>query len=291
MPASTSGGPGNGRGPLRALIDGARGDRLPIGDRGLQYGDGLFETIALRGGRPCLWDLHLARLREGAARLGLPLPDPACLHRECLALGAELPDGVVKLIVTRGDGGRGYRPPAMPHPRRILTLHARPAHPRSWGDDGVAVVLCRTPVGQSPALAGLKHLNRLEQVLARAEWDDPQIAEGLMADADGHLVGGTMSNLFLLRGRTLLTPPLDRAGIAGTVRAALVRLAPGLGHRVVETRLRRADLADADGAFLTNAVIGLWPIRRFDGRDLGHDPLPGALVAAVRRAVADPDWR
>ncbi|AGA91113.1 aminodeoxychorismate lyase [Thioflavicoccus mobilis 8321] len=285
-----SGGPAVGPGPLRSLIDGVPADRIPVGDRGIHYGDGLFETINLRGGRPCLWGLHVTRLHEGAARLDLPLPEIEVLHRECLALADGAPDGVLKLILTRGDGGRGYRPPAVPQPRRILALYARPDHPRAWLDTGVAVLLCRTPAGQSPALAGLKHLNRLEQVLARAEWDDPQIAEGLMVGSDGHLVGGTMSNLFLLRGRRLVTPRLDRAGVAGTVRAALKRLAPGLGYEMVEARLRPEDLSGADGAFLTNAVIGLWAIRRCAGRDLGYEPLPAALVAAVRGVANDPDW-
>lgn len=274
--------------PLRTWVDGVPDDRVPVFDRGLHYGDGLFETFRVQHGWPCLWRDHWLRLRLGARRLGLPDLDADRLLAEIRALSGDLSVAVVKLLVTRGDGGRGYRPPRNTL-RRILTLYPWSDHPPAWSTRGVDVILCQTPVSEQPRLAGLKHLNRLDQVLARDEWDDPAIAEGLMADADGRLIGGTMSNLFLLVGDRLVTPSLDRAGVAGTVRAAVIREAPSLGYRVVETGVEPADLFAADGAFVTNALIGCWSIRRAAGRDLGHSPLPAALMSSIRQLAASSD--
>ncbi|MEY6431025.1 aminodeoxychorismate lyase [Thioalkalicoccus limnaeus] len=275
--------------PLRTWVDGVPDDRVSVFDRGLHYGDGLFETFRVQHGRPCLWRDHRRRLALGAQRLGLPDLDTDRLLAEVRALSADRPLAVVKLLVTRGDGGRGYRPSRDARPRRILSLYPWPDHPPAWSAQGVDVILCQTSVSEQPRLAGIKHLNRLEQVLARDEWDDPAIAEGLMADADGRLVGGTMSNLFLVLGDRLVTPSLDRAGVAGTVRAAVIREAPALGYVIVERGVELADLFAADGAFLTNALIGCWSIRRVGGRDLGQAPLLVALASSIRRLAATPD--
>jgi 4-amino-4-deoxychorismate lyase len=275
-------------GPLRTLVNGVYAGTLPLTDRGLHYGDGLFETIAVRLSAPCLWSEHLDRLCLGAARLGIPLPDPGLLLHECLALSQGVGDGVLKLILTRGSGGRGYRPPVAPFPTRILALYPLPGYPSDWGDTGVAVRWCQTSLGESPSLAGIKHLNRLEQVLARSEWDDEGIAEGLMCDPRGRVIAGTMSNLFVYTGGRLLTPRLNTCGVAGTVRGLVLRLAPGLGVGVAEVDLRLENLVTADGAFLTNAVLGVWPVRRLGGIDYDPGCLPMALIAAVRSAAWTP---
>jgi len=153
------------------------------------------------------------------------------------------------------------------------------------------VIFCRTPLGENPVLAGLKHLNRLEQVLARAEWWDPGVAEGLMQDSRGRVIGGTRSNLFLLHDDRLLTPRLDTCGIAGTVRDVVLHLAGTFGLEVLERDLRRADLVAADGFFLTNALIGVWPVRRLGTQEIALKHLPSELIAAVRRVARLPDWK
>jgi len=288
--SAPSGAPSDPSAPLAALVDGARADSVPLGDRGLHYGDGLFETIAIRAGAPCLWEDHLARLCLGAQRLGIPAPDAGVLLAECLALAAGAETGVVKLILTRGPGGRGYRPPLRSQPTRILALYPPAAPVLGAAETGVAVRWCRTVLGENPRLAGIKHLNRLEQVLARAEWDPGETgqAEGLMCDCRGRVIAGTMTNLFVLAGGRLLTPRLDTCGVAGTVRGLVRRLAPQFGLETAEADLRPADLHAADGLFLTNAVIGVWPVRALGVRTFAVRDLPQGLLAAVTATVHAP---
>ncbi|WP_369964107.1 MULTISPECIES: aminodeoxychorismate lyase [Marichromatium] len=272
--------------PLRVLLNGCPLSDLTITDRALHYGDGLFETLLVRAGRPCQWSRHLARLAHGCARLGLPLPPAAQLESELATLLDGVEEGVLKLMLTRGSGGRGYRPPMRPEPRRILLLYPRPPGP-DWRR-GVAVRYCRTPVSVNPALAGLKHLNRLDAVLARREWDDGAIAEGLMQTPDGAICGGTMSNLFLWDGARLYTPALDQAGITGTVRELVRELAAEAGIGCEVRRLNGDDLERARALFLTNAVIAVWPVARLEARRFDLDDQPWDLLHAVRAASHTP---
>ena len=275
--------------PLCAtLIDGVPADRIPVADRGLQYGDGLFETIAVVDGKPCLWDRHLARLREGCALLSIPPPPEDQLAAEALGLTRGVDRAVLKLILTRGEGGRGYRPPDPPLPRRILRRTPWPAYPDAWRSTGVRVRYCRTRLGHQPLLAGLKHLNRLEQVLARGEWNDPDIAEGLMLDLDGRVVEGTQTNLFVLQDGQLLTPALDRCGVAGVVRGLVLEAAWVLGFRVVEAALTPERLAAADALFLTSSLAGVWPVRELAGLPVDPDQVPAELRAGVLEAAFRP---
>ncbi|MBV2131307.1 aminodeoxychorismate lyase [Pseudomonas sp. MAP12] len=240
-------------------IDGRPADLLPVTDRGLAYGDGLFETIAVRQGQIALLERHLQRLGEGARRLLLPL-DLAPVRAELLAFAAELGHGVAKLIVTRGDGQRGYAPPAAARCRRILSGTPPPAYPPAHRLHGVRLHPCATRLAEQPLLAGLKHLNRLEQVLARAEWQDPACAEGLMLDRSGRVIEGVFSNLFLVAGGALLTPSLERCGVAGVMRAEILARAElaGIPARVVD--IDRAQLLAADEVFLCNSQFGIWPV-------------------------------
>ncbi len=285
---------GSSRAALRCLVNGEAGSDLDVADRGLAYGDGLFETLAVRAGRPCCWLDHLDRLALGAVRLGLPPPSPARLKAEAGQLGAGVEHGTLKIILTRGPSARGYRPPPEPRPTRILMLNARAALDTETDSHrrGARVRLCRTRLGTNPQLAGLKHLNRLEQVLARAEWTDASIDEGLMLDAEGTLVCGTMTNLFLADGDRLRTPLIDRCGVAGTARARVLAAARAAGLDVREQRLRLTDLMRAHGAFLTNALIGIWPIRLFEGRTFEPSRLPWALLEPIHARLLQPesDW-
>lgn len=237
-----------------ALCNGRPVAAVPVTDRGLAYGDGLFETIRVCGGRPQFLPLHLQRLRDGCARLRIELNDLA-LAAEIAQLLRGRGDGVLKLIVTRAASGRGYQP-GRGDANRLLLFHE--GLPKADAEPGIRVRVCRQRLAEQPVLAGLKHLNRLEQVLARAEWSDPAVAEGLMLDQRDRLVEATASNVFLVRGGRLLTPRLHRCGVAGIVRRVVMeRLAPG---RVEACDLTLGDVHAADEIFLTNSLFGIRPV-------------------------------
>jgi 4-amino-4-deoxychorismate lyase len=247
------------------LINGSEGSALEATDRGLLYGDGLFETIAVIDGDMPLWDRHLRRLQHGCRRLGFACPDEVLLRPEAETLVAGTPRCVLKILVTRGSGGEAYRPPAEPSPTRLLQRRSWPAYPESFWRDGIRSRLCQTRLAVGSPVAGLKHLNRLEQVLARQEWSDPQIPEGLTLDDEGLVVEGTMTNLFAQQDGRLLTPPVERCGVAGVMRSLVMEMAAEVGLAVEQRQLTPADIGQAEGLFLTNAVIGIWPVRDLEG--------------------------
>jgi 4-amino-4-deoxychorismate lyase len=268
-------------------IDGRVADAVPALDRGLHYGDGLFETIACAGGRAQLLGRHLARLRRGAERLGLPVPQEETLRREIGVALTGAPDAVLKLIVTRGSAaGRGYAYPARQPARRLLLRYPRGAQDPAAAGAGVRVRLGTLRLGENPALAGLKHLNRLEQVLARREWSDPGIAESLLFSSGGALVSGTMSNVFLVRGRGLVTPRLQRCGVEGVMRATVAQLALAAGIDFHEAELGPGDLAQAEEMFLTNALIGIHPVRELADRELTVGALTHQLQGLLAQHLA-----
>ena len=244
---------------MQDWVDGHPAQQLGVKDRGLAYGDGLFETIAVRAGRPTLFDAHLQRLHSGCQRLAIKVAH-ALLRAEMQAFAAELGDGVMKLIVTRGDSQRGYAADPQATARRILQGGPAPAYPPAHAEEGVALFSCVTRLAEQPLLAGLKHLNRLEQVLARAEWQSSEFAEGLMRDTSGRLVEGVYSNLFLLRDEVLLTPDLSRCGVAGVMRGQLIEQAAHLGLAVEQRDIAFGELAGADEVFVCNSVYGVWPV-------------------------------
>jgi 4-amino-4-deoxychorismate lyase len=239
---------------MSTWVNGKARTTVDCRDRGLAYGDGLFETMRVRGRRIRLLDLHIERLIEGLRRLNLMAP-AAALGQEAAARARQRVDGILKLIVTRGPGGRGYRPTGTERCTRVLSLYPLPTVP--GGSRAVRVRVCRTRMALNPDLAGLKTLNRLESVMARSEWRDERVWEGLMRDTEGTLVSGTMSNLFLRRGATLMTPALDRCGIAGVMRRWVLERAPALRLEVWQGRLPVEALQDAEEVFMTNAVVGV----------------------------------
>lgn len=241
-------------GAVRTWVDGVAGDAIAASDRGLAYGDGLFETMRVVHGAIPLLERHLARLADGCARLGIA-PPPAIareLAEACVGVG----DGVAKLVLTRGAGARGYAPPAGSRATRVLTIAPLAAWPAHHYARGIAVRLCDTRLALQPALAGMKHLNRLEQVLARAEWREAAIAEGLMLDTAGRLVAATAANVYAVVGGVLATPALDRAGVAGVARSVILDTVP-----VAVRDMLPGELEQADEVFVSNALRGVVPVR------------------------------
>ncbi|WP_422101767.1 aminodeoxychorismate lyase [Vreelandella sp.] len=228
--------------------------QVPFDDRGLAYGDGVFETVLLRNGQPVLWDYHYARLAQGCQRLNIQLPSAQQLMQAWQSPPAS-PLEVLKLILTRGSGGRGYALPEHPSPRLMSRRTPFAANESHW-KHGVSVRLCHLRLGHQPLLAGIKHLNRLENVLARQEWHDGHIAEGLLADSLGEMVEATSMNLFWLANGKLWTPFVHRCGVAGTLRAALI------AHGVVqEGTLPMVGVPHCERLWVGNSVQGVWPVR------------------------------
>ncbi|MDY6980840.1 MAG: aminodeoxychorismate lyase [Pseudomonadota bacterium] len=251
---------------LACRINGLDSRQLEITDRACQYGDGLFETLAVRNGQVEFLQSHLQRLAEGAASLGIPMPEAVRWRDDIRAILVGRQQAVLKLMLSRGSGGRGYLAPDDPVVSRIVMLHPWPVYPPEHVEQGVRVRFCETRLAEQPRLAGIKHLNRLEQILARREWADETIHEGLMLDTRNRVIEGTMSNLFWLKGDTLHTPDLSACGVQGIMRQEILDLAPALGLDVQIDHYSRQALDEADGLFLTNSVIGLWPVQQLEER-------------------------
>ncbi len=259
----------------RVLVDGQPSNSVSVFDRGFCYGDGLFETIRFTGGKAPLWSRHMQRLADSCERLRLPVPDAALLLGDALIVTASLDHAVVRITVTRGMGERGYAPPAMPQVTRVVAGFDAPAMAGDAYTDGIHVRWCETRLARQPLLAGMKHLNRLEQVMARAEWSDAAVTEGLLCDIDGEVISATMANLFAVIDGTLVTPALDHCGVAGVARAEVLAMRPEA--RVV--RIRPDELMRATEVFLTSSVRGILPVQAVGNTVY----VPGPVTRALQR--------
>ncbi len=266
----------------RVLVDGKAVEVMPVSDRGLHYADGLFETIRMCGDKAPLWSRHMARLDRGAVRLGLPAPDPELLAHECTRVSAGRSTSVCKIIYTRGSGGRAYVAPDNPRPLRVVMSREAPPLARIE----LAVTFCRTPLAISPALAGLKHCGRLEQVLARRELAGSDFGEGLMCDAAGRVIEATSANLFVLHDDIISTPDLAKAGVAGVMRELVMEILADQGCQVSESTLEKHDCRQARALFLCNAVRGIMPVTRLESKDLEVPQLVEKLSCKVETILS-----
>jgi branched-chain amino acid aminotransferase len=260
-------------------------------DRGFTLGDGLFETIRARGGRPLLLDLHLARVRAGAGRIGLSrIPDDETLsgaiHKTLEANG--LSDAAVRLTISRGvPANRGLSP--NPEPAPSLVVHAQPfaGYPAELYSRGMRTVISSIPRNEHSPLARIKALSYLDNVLARRESEARGVDEALMLNTAGHLACASAANLFLARGESLLTPDPESGVLPGTVRGlVLAELAPQMGLTAVERPVRTEELAKADEAFLTSALLGVMPLTEVDGHPVGTGR-PGPISSCLRAELEE----
>ncbi|MFV2055012.1 MAG: aminodeoxychorismate lyase [Thiohalomonadales bacterium] len=245
---------------IKQLINGVLSQQLSILDRGLHYGDGLFETVLLHNSTIYYLPEHYQRLQDGCRRLDIPLASYDTIAHECRQLVADKYEGILKIIITRGDSERGYQYPPDLASRRIILLYPLPNYPSQNAKSGVKTHLCQTRLGRQPALAGLKHLCRLEHVLARSEWRDPSIAEGIMLDTAENVIEGTMSNIFIVENKTLVTPDLSQSGVRGILRQKIIDYAKILDISVRQEIIPINRLISADEVFICNSIIGIWPI-------------------------------
>lgn len=248
------------------LVNGVPGDAIAATDRGLAYGDGVFRTLAVRGGKPRQWRRHYERLDRDCAALGIECPAEAVLRSDLAHLAQSDSDCAVKIIVTRGKGARGYAPPLPAQPSRIVSASPLPSYPPDFAVRGVRLRRCAIRLGFQTALAGVKHLNRLENVLARREWNDADIAEGILCDMEGYAVGGTMTNLFLFERGALYTPGLARCGVAGVTRDRVIEAAERHGMVCHVENIAYERVLQAEELWLTNSLVGIWHARELDGR-------------------------
>ena len=252
-------------------------------DRGVMYGDGVFRTMLVRGGRPLRWRRHLLKLQTDCAALGIACPAEAILTDDVTELAEIEPDCVLKIVVTRGVGRRGYAVSADAAPTRILVTSPIPSYPGHYYSTGVKVHLCSLRLANQPRLAGIKHLNRLENVLARREWNDPEISEGLLLDVAGNVIEGTMTNLFMVRESALWTPDLSQCGVAGVQRERIIEAAEKLGMSVRIESLPLTQLLEADEVLLCNSVLGIWQVKELAGKAWGL----GTRVGMLRQCLQD----
>ena len=267
------------------LINGEQKDTISVFDRGLHYGDGVFESMAIQNGKVRLWDEHWNRLAEGCKRLAIDLPEQNKIEKEINSVCRDEVQAVIKLIVTRGEGLRGYRFPEKQNVTHIVLKYPWTTYPVEYTSKGVAVRYCDTVLSENKRLAGIKHLNRLEQVLARNEWDTNECQEGLMLTPQGNVVDGTMSNIFAVKDNIIFTPDLSLSGVSGVMRNAIINLAKNLGFAVQVKNITAPELEDMDEVFLTNSLFGLWPVRLINDTSFSIGNVTKALQIEMKEKL------
>jgi 4-amino-4-deoxychorismate lyase len=245
---------------LECLLDGEISTLVSASNRGLNYGDGLFETLLVNNNRPRHWQAHMDRLGAGCERLGLSMPPQSILLREVQTVSAGRSIVVVKIVLTRNGEARGYRP--QDHKTiRIVSAHPYPQDVEKTVLNGVDARVCNLRLAIQPALGGIKHLNRLEQVLASVELDQSGAAEGILLDREDHVICAISANIFLVKENRLLTPRLDRCGVRGVIRSQILS---AFSQRCEQRRILLDQFLEADEVFVCNSVKGVIPVTAID---------------------------
>lgn len=274
---------------IKTLINGQESGSIDITDRGLQFGDGVFETLRVHEGKTIWWQQHIDRLLDGCRRLQFSIfPDVEILRLEANKLLADCPSGTLKIIVTRGNSTSGYAAPADTIPNRVLSMTPGFRH-QAKSEQGVILGVCKQRITGCQQLSGIKHLNRLEQVLARMECQAEGWDEGLMLDSDDRVIEGSMSNLFVCQQGRLLTPCLEQNGIEGVCRGRIMLLAEINGINVEQCELGLQDLENSDELFLSNSLIGIWPVTRFNAKQYQPGPNTRLLQTKLEEELCSAD--
>ncbi|HDL8704943.1 TPA: aminodeoxychorismate lyase [Yersinia enterocolitica] len=245
-------------------INGVEQNLISASDRSVQFGDGCFSTARVSFGRVVWLDKHILRLQLAAERLLMPAVNWNALTKEMVEAASHTEDGVLKVIISRGSGGRGYSGTTCQHPTRIISLSDYPVHYHSWRERGISLALSPISLARSPLLAGVKHLNRLEQVLIRAHLEQTAADEALVLDTDGMLVECCAANLFWRKGDKIFTPDLSQSGVDGIMRQRIIACLAALGKPVAIVTQPLNVLADADEIIVCNALMPLLPVNRIE---------------------------
>lgn len=257
------------------FINGKPQSELPADDRATQFGDGCFTTARVTDGQIHLLSAHLQRLRDACLRLMIPFSEWSALEQEMVSYACGHKQAVLKVLLSRGSGGRGYSGGACVNPTRILSVSAWPAHFSRWREEGITLTLSPVRLGRNPLLAGIKHLNRLEQVLIRAHLEQTQADDALVLDSDGWLTECCAANIFWRKGREVYTPRVDQAGVNGIMRQHCIQLLATSYFTLHEVNAPEAALAQADEVIICNALMPVVPVRTYgeqcwNARELYH---------------------
>ena len=268
------------------LINGSFNSFISPFDRGFAYGDGVFRTIKVVGGLPECWPAHYQKLVADCAAINIVCPSADILMDDLSLLfsadvTSENNQAVAKIIITRGEGNRGYTPPAITAPMRVVLKSNMLSYPEARFTDGVNLTVCETRIAAQPMLAGIKSLNRLENVLARMEWHNPEIAEGIMLDTSNNVIECTAANIFARFGDTLMTPNLVQCGIAGVTRQRIIDLAHTLSLHISVATFNLEKLLAADEVIICSSLYGAWQVMKIQEKAMPT----GKLAANIRVAL------
>lgn len=270
----------------QTLINGSFHDAISALDRGLAYGDGVFRTLKVIKGMPKHWPTHYQKLFQDCCSIGIVCPDAEVLMHDFTKLfSVEEDSATAKIIITRGEGERGYNPPAITNPIRIMLKSELPDYPKQRFDEGVRLYVCNTRLSHQKQLAGVKHLARLDNVLARMEWTDPDYADGLMLDHEGHVIECVSANIFARYGEDLLTPKLDYCGVSGVTRGQILSHAKQLKLKPREAQISLAKLLEADEVVMCNSLFGVWQVRQIEQKQWPKLPLAASLKQRIDEQV------
>ncbi len=273
---------------LTYLINGSFDSSISPFDRGFAYGDGVFRTLVMRNGVPESWPQHYQKLVADCAVINIVSPSAELLMDDMQQLF--LPDevAVAKIIITRGEGNRGYTPPPITAPMRVVTKSAMPEYAEERFSVGVNLVVCETRLALQPKLAGIKHLNRLENVLARMEWNDQNIADGILLDTNNNVIECTAANIFARFSDTLVTPSLVQCGVAGITRQHIIELAYTLSLKTKVETFNLEKLFTADEVIICNSIYGAWQVRSIQNKTNHQEKIfkKDALAANIRAACS-----
>lgn len=268
---------------MSILVNGQPASQISCQDRGLAYGDGIFRTVRVLHQQPLLWDWQWRCFVRDAERLGLPVPDRDLVRDEITQVTADYPQASAKITLTRGVGLRGYSMPTPTAPVRIVQAATyQPA--LELNQHGIRARVCEMRLANQPRLAGIKHLNRLENVLARSEWQGTEIREGILLDTEGRVIEGTMSNLFWVDQGQIFTPDLQRCGVAGALRDYLLAQLATLGRKVTCGDFSLEALWSAQEMFFCNSLIGIWPVVACEAWQAPIGPVTRALQQVLAEA-------
>ena len=253
------------------LINGSFEQTISVFDRGFSYGDGVFRTMKIHNGLPVSWPFHYQKLVADCAVIGIVCPSAELLMSDLQKLFeqelfSENISQVAKIIITRGEGERGYAPPVITVPTRVIIKSVFPDYAASNYEQGVQLHVCNIRLAAQAKLAGIKHLNRLENVMARMEWREESIFDGLLLDQSGNVIECTMSNIFVRFGNELITPDLTQCGVSGITRQRILGLSNVLGLTTVIKSITLEQLLKADEVIICNSLFGAFQVTAIDNK-------------------------